>query len=130
MVVAGGVDGDFLIIHIFFKKIFHSARIWDVKTGKELRRFAVHSAPTLDVAWRDNTSFSTCSSDKTVTFCRWDRDDPIHRWQEHEDEVNAVVWEPATPGGVSGQDVKFLASCSDDKVGRKEKKNPFNLKQP
>jgi hypothetical protein len=30
--------------------------------------------------------------------------------------VNAVVWEPSTPGGVSGQDVKFLASCSDDKV--------------
>ncbi len=99
-ILSGGVD--------------RSARIWDVKTGKELKRFNVHTAPTLDVAWRDNTSFSTCSSDKGVTYCRWDREEPLHRWQEHEDEVNAVVWEPATNGNT--QDVKFLASCSDDKT--------------
>jgi len=120
-ILSGGVDRRSVLLFIgrflFLTFCVASARIWDVKTGKELKRFNVHSAPTLDVAWKDNTSFSTCSSDKTVTFCRWDREDPIHRWQEHEDEVNAVVWEPATPGGAGGQDVKYLASCSDDKVG-------------
>lgn len=136
-ILSGGVDRRFRFGPFYFllllTVVLHSARIWDVKTGKELKRFNVHSAPTLDVAWRDNTSFATCSSDKSVTFCRWDREEPIHRWQvrekatillfsshlsfqEHEDEVNAVVWEPSTPGGASGLDVKFLASCSDDKV--------------
>lgn len=105
-ILSGGVD--------------RSARIWDVKTCKEVKRFNVHSAPTLDVAWRDNTSFATCSSDKTVTLCRWDREEPLQRWEEHTDEVNAVVWEPTMGGGGGGpaSDVKFLASCSDDKTIR------------
>jgi hypothetical protein len=25
--------------------------------------------------------------DFLFSLCRWDREDPIHRWQEHEDEV-------------------------------------------
>ncbi len=50
-ILSGGVD--------------KTARIWEVKTGREVKRFNVHSAPTLDVAWKDNTSFATCSSDKT-----------------------------------------------------------------
>ena len=84
-----------------------SARIWDVNSGMQVKRFNVHEAPTLDVAWRDNTSFATCSSDKTVTYCQWDRAEPVHRWTEHSDEVNAVVWD---------QTGRLLASCSDDKT--------------
>lgn len=91
-ILSGGVD--------------KTARIWEAKTGREVKRFNVHQAPTLDVAWRDNTSFATCSSDKTVTYCRWDQPDPIQRWAEHTDEVNAVVWDPTS---------RFVASCSDDK---------------
>jgi len=91
-ILSGGVD--------------KTARIWEAKSGREVKRFNVHLAPTLDVAWRDNTSFATCSSDKTVTFCRWDQPEPIHKWAEHTDEVNAVVWDPTA---------KLVASCSDDK---------------
>lgn len=109
-ILSGGVD--------------KTARIWEAKSGREVKRFNVHSAPTLDVTWRDNTSFATCSSDKTVNFCTWDQPEPVHKvrtslpllatlpdaplqWTEHTDEVNAVVWDPTA---------RLLASCSDDKV--------------
>jgi WD40 repeat protein len=42
-----------------------------------------------------------------VTFCRWDKEEPVHRWSEHTDEVNAVVWDSTAT---------LLASCSDDKT--------------
>jgi transducin (beta)-like 1 len=84
-----------------------TARIWDATTGKEVRRFSVHQAPVLDVAWMDKLYFASCSSDKSVCLMLWDKEEPVHRWEEHQDEVNAVVWDP---------DGLRLASCSDDRT--------------
>ena len=41
----------------------HRAIVWDTATGTVLRIFHVHQAPVLDVDWKDNCTFATCSSD-------------------------------------------------------------------
>lgn len=72
-----------------------------------LKRFSFHAGPTLDVDWRDDTSFASCSTDKTIYVCRVDEDAPLRVFHGHEDEINTVRWDP------SGT---MLASCSDDRT--------------
>eukprot|EP01119_Soliformovum_irregulare_P005179 TRINITY_DN1665_c0_g4_i2.p1 TRINITY_DN1665_c0_g4~~TRINITY_DN1665_c0_g4_i2.p1 ORF type:complete len:474 (-),score=80.30 TRINITY_DN1665_c0_g4_i2:65-1486(-) len=82
-----------------------TAIIWDAKTGDVKQQFEFHSAPTLDVDWRDDTSFASCSTDKTIYVCQLGKQKPIATFVGHSDEVNAIKWDP------SGS---WLASCSDD----------------
>ncbi len=72
-----------------------------------LSLFVIHQyiAPTLDVDWRNNTSFATCSTDKMIYVCELHKNRPLRTFQGHTDEVNAIKWDP------SGT---LLASCSDD----------------
>lgn len=79
--------------------------IWDVDSGEAKQQFELHSAPTLDVDWRDNASFASCSTDKTIQVCELGESSPLRTFKGHKDEVNAIKWDP------SG---KLLASCSDD----------------
>lgn len=80
---------------------------WDVSgsTGFVEQQFTDHEAPALDVDWKDNTTFASCSTDKTVHICRVGVSRPLKVFTGHRDEVNAVKWDP------SGT---LLASCSDD----------------
>ncbi|CAO3679900.1 unnamed protein product [Rhizopus stolonifer] len=79
--------------------------IWDPETGEMKQQFEFHSLAILDVDWMDDTTFASCSSDKTIYICKLGQSKPLKKWVGHEDEVNAVRWDP------SGQ---YLASCSDD----------------
>lgn len=81
--------------------------VWDVSgsTGFIEQQFSDHEAPALDVDWRDDTTFASCSTDKTVNICKVGVARPLKTYSGHEDEVNAVKWDP------SGT---LLASCSDD----------------
>lgn len=81
--------------------------VWDVSgsTGVVEQQFTDHDAPALDVDWKDNTTFASCSTDRTVHICRVGLSQPIKVYKGHTDEVNAVKWDP------SG---RLLASCSDD----------------
>eukprot|EP00586_Coscinodiscus_wailesii_P013651 CAMPEP_0172520086 /NCGR_PEP_ID=MMETSP1066-20121228/291797_1 /TAXON_ID=671091 /ORGANISM="Coscinodiscus wailesii, Strain CCMP2513" /LENGTH=781 /DNA_ID=CAMNT_0013302781 /DNA_START=529 /DNA_END=2874 /DNA_ORIENTATION=- len=81
--------------------------VWDISTemGFVKQQFNHHSAPALDVDWKDNTTFASCSTDKTVHICCVGREGPVKSFTGHTDEVNAVKWDP------SGT---LLASCSDD----------------
>jgi transducin (beta)-like 1 len=81
--------------------------VWDVSgsTGFVEQQFTDHEAPALDVDWRDNDTFASCSTDKTVHICRVGLSRPLRIYKGHTDEVNAVKWDP------SGS---LLASCSDD----------------
>lgn len=42
------------------------AIVWEAATGKILRTYMLHSAPVLDVDWKDSETFATCSSDMYV----------------------------------------------------------------
>jgi WD domain, G-beta repeat/Anaphase-promoting complex subunit 4 WD40 domain len=81
--------------------------VWDVSgsSGQVVQQFNDHSAPALDVDWKDDTTFASCSTDKRVLICRVGVDRPLRIYSGHLDEVNAVKWDP------SGT---LLASCSDD----------------
>uniref|UniRef100_A0A1I8IR75 WD_REPEATS_REGION domain-containing protein n=1 Tax=Macrostomum lignano TaxID=282301 RepID=A0A1I8IR75_9PLAT len=62
-------------------------------------------APALDVDWKDNETFASCSTDQSIQVCRLGSDSPIKTFRGHSNEVNAIKWDPR------GQ---LLASCSDD----------------
>jgi hypothetical protein len=81
--------------------------VWDVSgsTGFVEQQFNDHQAPALDVDWKDDTTFASCSTDRTVHICRVGVPRPLKIYAGHTDEVNAVKWDP------SGT---LLASCSDD----------------
>merc|ERR1712045_770170 len=79
--------------------------IWDAATGQCKQQFAHHSAPSLDVDWKCEESFASCSTDKQIHVCQLGQDRPVKSFQGHTNEVNAIKWDPQG---------KFLASCSDD----------------
>ena len=81
--------------------------VWDVweKEGKIKQQFHNHTAPALDVDWKNDDTFASCSTDKSVLICKVGQTTPLFKFTGHQDEVNAVKWDP------SGT---LLASCSDD----------------
>jgi len=79
--------------------------IWDSSTGNCKQQFAFHSAPALDVDWKSEESFASCSTDKQIHVCQLGLNQPVKSFQGHTNEVNAIKWDPQG---------KFLASCSDD----------------
>ncbi|ORE08595.1 WD40 repeat-like protein [Rhizopus microsporus var. microsporus] len=83
--------------------------VWDPETGEMKQQFEHHMLAILDVDWMDNTTFASCSSDRTIYVCKIGQTKPLKKWVGHEDEVNAVRWDP------SGQ---YLASCSDDMTAK------------
>uniref|UniRef100_K7KI16 LisH domain-containing protein n=1 Tax=Glycine max TaxID=3847 RepID=K7KI16_SOYBN len=86
-----------------------TAIVWNIKTGEWKQLFEFHTGPTLDVDWRNNVSFATCSTDKMIHVCKIGENRPIKTFSGHQDEVNAIKWDP------SGS---LLASCSDDHTAK------------
>ncbi|XP_020522852.1 WD40 repeat-containing protein HOS15 isoform X4 [Amborella trichopoda] len=83
-----------------------TAIVWDVRSGEWKQQFEYHSAaPTLDVDWRNNVSFATCSTDSMIYVCKIGERAPIKIFSGHQGEVNAIKWDPTG---------SLLASCSDD----------------
>ncbi|EXC04821.1 F-box-like/WD repeat-containing protein [Morus notabilis] len=82
-----------------------TAIVWDVKTEECKQQFEFHSAPTLDVDWRNNLSFATCSTDTRIHICKVGEKLPLKTFSGHQGEVNAIKWDPTGT---------LLASCSDD----------------
>ena len=86
-----------------------TAVVWDTATGTVKQEFAFHKEPTLDVDWRDDDSFASCSTDRMIYICKLNSPDYLRCFQGHRDEVNAIKWDP------SGT---LLASCSDDHTAK------------
>lgn len=83
-----------------------SAIVWDANSGFMKQQFKFHSLATLDIDWKNNDTFASCSRDKSIFICQIGQQEPLREFKAHEDEVNAVRWSP---------DGRLLASCSDDK---------------
>lgn len=79
--------------------------IWDSASGEATQQFAFHGAPALDVDWKNNDTFASCSTDKFIHLCKLGHDQPLKTFQGHTNEVNAIKWDPQG---------RLLASCSDD----------------
>jgi transducin (beta)-like 1 len=96
-------SGNFLLSGSYDKTTI----VWDVSGSQGFveQQFRDHYAPALDVDWKDDVTFASCSTDKTVNICRVGVARPLKTYRGHTDEVNAVKWDP------SGT---LLASCSDD----------------
>ncbi|KAI8832467.1 WD40-repeat-containing domain protein [Chytriomyces cf. hyalinus JEL632] len=96
--------------------------IWDSATGELRQQFECHESPVLDIDWKDDITFATCSSDKYVYVCRMGMLEPLRVFSGHGAEVNAIQWDATN---------QLLASCSDDgtiKVWAMETNAPlFNL---
>lgn len=97
--------------HILSGSYDRRAIVWDVSSGQPIKSFLLHSAPVLDVDWKDSDTFATCSSDMAIYICKLSSKDalPSNHLKGHTDEVNAVCW---SPGGA------YLASCSDDSTAK------------
>ncbi|WOK91651.1 F-box-like/WD repeat-containing protein TBL1XR1 isoform X2 [Canna indica] len=93
--------GDFLLSGSVDK----TAIVWDTKTWECKHQFEYHSAPTLDVDWRNNNTFATCSTDTMIYVCKIGETHPLKAFSGHKAEVNAIKWDPTG---------SLLASCSDD----------------
>lgn len=101
-----------------------STAVWDGDTGRLIKHFSFHNAPTLDVDWRDNETFASCSTDKMIYMCNINSNTPVQTYEGHRDEINCLQFDP------SGT---LLASCSDDftaKVWTENSPRPaFDLKE-
>ncbi|KAK6160643.1 hypothetical protein DH2020_004024 [Rehmannia glutinosa] len=97
--------GDFLLSGSVDK----TAIVWDVKAGEWKQQFEFHSAPALDVDWKNNVSFATCSTDSMIYVCKVGENRPIKSFAGHQGEVNAIKWDPTG---------SLLASCSDDSTAK------------
>lgn len=95
--------------HLLSGSFDKSAVIWDAATGALRQQFAFHTAPTLDVDWRSDTSFASCSTDKHILVCELGRNTPLNDFVGHSDEVNAITWDATG---------RLLASCSDDRTAK------------
>jgi transducin (beta)-like 1 len=81
-----------------------TAIVWDASTGEVEQQFQLHTAPCLDVAWKNNSVFATCSTDKLIHICKLG-EGVVKSFSGHSDEVNTINWDPTGT---------ILASCSDD----------------
>uniref|UniRef100_A0A7N0TM31 Uncharacterized protein n=1 Tax=Kalanchoe fedtschenkoi TaxID=63787 RepID=A0A7N0TM31_KALFE len=81
-----------------------TAIVWDVKTEEIKQQFDLHTGAILDVDWRNNGSFATCS-DNMIYVCKIGESRPVKTFSGHQGEVNCVKWDPTG---------SILASCSDD----------------
>ncbi|CAO2828214.1 unnamed protein product [Amaranthus hypochondriacus] len=86
-----------------------TAIVWDVKAEEPKQQFEFHSGPTLDVDWRNNSSFATSSTDNMIYVCNVGEACPVKTFAGHQGEVNCVKWDPTGT---------LLASCSDDSTAK------------
>eukprot|EP01130_Rhizamoeba_saxonica_P015504 TRINITY_DN6972_c0_g1_i1.p1 TRINITY_DN6972_c0_g1~~TRINITY_DN6972_c0_g1_i1.p1 ORF type:complete len:474 (-),score=78.85 TRINITY_DN6972_c0_g1_i1:73-1494(-) len=83
--------------------------VWNAANGQIVQQFSFHDHGTLDVDWKEDNIFASCSGDRAIYVCEIGKTKPIQTWRGHENEVNSICWD--TPGNL-------LASCSDDATAK------------
>lgn len=76
LLLSGGVD--------------KSAIVWDIRTGEARQSFSFHQGPTLDVDWRDDSTFASSSADKKIYVCQLGSLAPLKQFVGH--KVWNILW--------------------------------------
>lgn len=87
-----------------------TAVIWDAATGSVKQEFAFHKEPTLDVDWRDDDSFASCSTDR-VGPCNCIQPQPAYCCMHPPIDAKLTV-APAIPGASPSSAVLGLCSSA------------------
>src|SRR5262249_36691593 len=81
----------------------YQLRLWDLETGKELRRFVGHAHPVLGVAFSpDGRQALSCGVDATIRSWDVETGKELHRFVGHTGPVTAVAFAPDGRRAVSG----------------------------
>ncbi len=84
-------DGKYLVIG----RDDHSVRLYDVKTGKEIRQFVGHTAAVQNVAYSsDGKYIATASADKTTRVWDATTGQEVHRFTLQTDKLTGVAFSP------------------------------------
>jgi WD40 repeat protein len=87
-----------------------TARLWDVQTGKEIRRFIGHVDLLWSVAYSPNGKYiATASADGTARLWDAQTGEEMRRYVGHTAAVENVAFSP---------DGKYLVTVSDDATAR------------
>jgi WD40 repeat protein len=101
--VAFSPDGQWALAGLFAD---HTARMWDVKTGKELQEFSGHTDRVLEGAFSpDGKWVITGSADQTARLWEAATGKELRVFQGHTDQVQSVAFSP---------DGKQVVTCSSD----------------
>lgn len=98
-------DGQYLLTGAADAKII----MWTVATGEVRQVFSDHEGRVLDLDWRDNTTFASCSGDSKICVYTVGQQKAVFVLSGHTEEINKIEWDPSR---------RMLASCSDDTTVR------------
>ncbi|KAJ9066533.1 Transducin beta-like, variant 2 [Entomophthora muscae] len=91
LILSGGMDG--------------TARLLCTSVGNLLHIFRWHKGPVVNVDWKDESIFATCSVDAMIYIGCVKSYNPVCSFSGHKAAINALKWDPQG---------RILASCSDD----------------
>src|SRR5262249_60291905 len=88
----------------------HTARLWEVETGREVRQFTGHSGSVNSVAFSPNGRFAlTGSSDSTARLWDVDAGKELNVFRGHLSYVHSVTFSP---------DANYVITAGDDSTTR------------
>ncbi|KAM0952658.1 putative transcription factor WD40-like family [Dioscorea sansibarensis] len=88
--IAWNGKGDFLLTGSNDNRVV----VWDTNTWESMQEVAFDSEQLLGVAWRNDTSFAACSTDKRICVYNNGEPQPVKTFSGYQEEVHGINWNP------------------------------------